>query len=59
MIPLKVCNDNEKRLKQQAFYTTLSEGSEHRRPSVKEEKEDCFVVRDIEFLFKKGINNII
>ena len=49
----------KKRLKQQAFYTTLSEGSEHRRPSVKKEKEDHFVARDIEFLFNKGINNII
>ena len=34
--------------KQQALYTRLLEGNESRKPSLKEEKEDYFFVRDID-----------
>ena len=42
--------------KQQALYTKLLEGNESRKPPLKEEKEDCFFVRDIDI---KGIIYVI
>ena len=54
MIPLKVCSENERKIKKTTgvLYTKLLEGNESRKPPLKEEKEDRFFIRDI---FIKGI----
>ena len=61
MVAKKLCDENRKKenKKQQALHTRLLEESEGGKPLLKEEKEDCFVTRDIESLFIKGTNNII
>ena len=42
------------------LHTRLLEGSECGTPSLKEEKENCFITRDIESLYSlKGTNNVI
>ena len=45
--------------KQQALHSRLLDGSERRKPPLKEEKKDCFIARDIESLFIKGTINVI
>ena len=41
------------------LHTRLLEGSEHRMPSVKEEKENRFITRDFKSLFIEGTNNVV
>ena len=57
-----MCNENQKKQTRKEIkngHTRLLEGGECRRPSMKEQKEDCFVARDIESLFIKGTNNVV
>ena len=51
----KVCNENTE---QQVLNTRLLEGSEHGIPSMKREKEDHFVAKDIEPLSLKVLDTI-
>ena len=41
------------------LHTRLLEGNKCGKPSLKGEKKDCFIARDIKFLFIKGTNNNI
>ena len=41
--------------KRWALYTSLSDGSERRKPPLKEEKEDRFIARDMKSLYSSKV----
>ena len=49
----------KKDIKQGVFYTRLLEGSERGTPSLKEEKENRFIARDVESLCIESTDNFV